>query len=141
MKIEGRTFIISGGSVREFNNMEKIYAYQISRASGLGRACVEGICKAGGYVALLDMNEELAKEVVKEIGGGKTKFFEANVLETESISAAVKGSLAWSKETGKEIGGVVAAAGVATPAKVWDLFFLKYLFIFKVACVTSHPLV
>jgi hypothetical protein len=64
------------------------------------------------------MNEELAQEVVKEIGGGKTKFFEANVLETESIAAAVKGALAWSNETGNEIGGVVAAAGVSTPAKV-----------------------
>ena len=53
------------------------------------------------------MNEELAAEVVKEIGGGKTKFFEANVLETESISAAVTGALAWIKETGKEVGGVI----------------------------------
>lgn len=69
-------------------------------------------------MAILDMNEELGQEVVKEIGGGKTKFFEANVLETKSISAAVNGALAWSKETGKEIGGVVAAAGVSTPAKV-----------------------
>ena len=66
------------------------------------------------------MNEELAADVVKEIGGGKTKFFEANVLETESISAAVKGALAWIKETGKEVGGVIAAAGVSTPAKVSD---------------------
>jgi 3-hydroxyacyl-CoA dehydrogenase/3-hydroxy-2-methylbutyryl-CoA dehydrogenase len=88
------------------------------RASGLGRACAEDICRAGGYVAILDMNAELAQELVNEIGGGKTKFFEANVLETESIAAAVKGALAWSKETGKEIGGVIAAAGVSTPAKV-----------------------
>lgn len=64
------------------------------------------------------MNAELAQELVNEIGGGKTKFFEANVLETESIAVAVKGALAWSKETGKEIGGVIAAAGVSTPAKV-----------------------
>ena len=69
-------------------------------------------------MAILDMNEELGQEVVKEIGGGKTKFFEANVLETESVSTAVNGALAWSKETGKEIGGVIAAAGVSTPAKV-----------------------
>ena len=69
-------------------------------------------------MAILDMNEELAQDVVKQIGGGKTKFFEANVLETESIEAAVKGVVTWSKETGKEIGGVIAAAGVSTPAKV-----------------------
>jgi len=102
MKIEGRTFVISGG------------------ASGLGRACVEQLCKAGGYVAILDMNDEMGQELVKEIGGGMAKFFKANVLETESVAAAVKGALAWSKETGKLLGGVVAAAGVATPAKILD---------------------
>lgn len=49
---------------------------------------------------------------------GKTKFFEVNVLETKSITTAVKGVLEWVKETGKEVGGVIAAAGVSTPAKV-----------------------
>lgn len=88
------------------------------RASGLGRACVEDICSHGGYVAILDMNEESGEELVKEIGGGKTRFFQTDVLETDSIAAAVKGMLQWVKETGKEIGGVIAAAGVATPAKV-----------------------
>lgn len=116
MKIEGRTFIISGGSVSlpQTLNTKLIN----TRASGLGRACVEDICAKGGYVAILDQNEELATGVVKDIGGGKTKFFQANVLETESIASAVKGALAWVKETGKEVGGVIAAAGVSTPAKV-----------------------
>lgn len=63
------------------------------------------------------MNEELGAELAAEIGGGKTKFFEANVLETDSIASAVKGALAWVKETGKEVGGVIAAAGVSNPAK------------------------
>ncbi|KAM3069233.1 hypothetical protein ACMFMG_010748 [Clarireedia jacksonii] len=66
------------------------------------------------------MNEELAEELVKEIGGEKTKFFQTNVLETESIASAVKGALEWVKETGKEVGGVIAAAGVSTPAKILD---------------------
>ncbi|KAL3425140.1 short-chain dehydrogenase [Phlyctema vagabunda] len=102
MKIEGRTFVVSGG------------------ASGLGRACVVDICRAGGYAAVLDMNEELAEELVREIGRGKVKFFEANVLETDSIAAAVKGTLEWVDKTGKQIGGVIAAAGVSTPAKILD---------------------
>lgn len=67
---------------------------------------------------MLDMNEELASEVIKDIGADKTKFFECNVLETESIEAAVKGAVEWSKSTGKKVGGVIAAAGVSTPAKV-----------------------
>lgn len=81
-------------------------------------------------MAILDMNAELAQELVKEIGGGKSKFFETNVLETESIAMAVSGALAWSKETGKEIGGVIAAAGVSTPAKVRLTMLQLSLFIF-----------
>jgi NAD(P)-dependent dehydrogenase (short-subunit alcohol dehydrogenase family) len=95
-------------------------------ASGLGRACVVDICRNGGYAAILDMNEELASELVKEIGGDRTKFFETNVLETESIAAAVTGALEWVKETGKEVGGVIAAAGVSMPAKVC-LFSFEYM--------------
>lgn len=63
------------------------------------------------------MNEELAATLVAEYPKS-TKFFQANVLETDSIAAAVKGSLEWIKQTGFELGGVVAAAGVSSPAKV-----------------------
>ena len=82
-------------------------------------------------MALLDMNKELAQDVVEHIGGGKAKFFEANVLETESTASAVKGAVAWSKETGKEIRGVIAAAGVSTPAKVRYTFasFLRCMLV------------
>ena len=73
------------------------------------------------------MNDELGDELVKEVGGGKVKFFQTDVLETDSITAAVKGSLEWAKETGKEVGGVIAAAGVSTPAKV-GCFFSRTLF-------------
>ncbi len=92
-------------------------AYECSSASGLGRACVDDICDGGGYVAILDMNEELANEVAQK-WSERAKFFKANVLSTESIAAAVKGTLEWVKETGKEVGGVIAAAGVSNPAKV-----------------------
>jgi 3-hydroxyacyl-CoA dehydrogenase/3-hydroxy-2-methylbutyryl-CoA dehydrogenase len=102
------------------SKISRSYTKTRFRASGLGQACVEDICRRGGYAAILDMNEETASEVVEQIGGGMAMFFQCNVLETESIKAAVKGSLAWVKETGMEVGGVIAAAGVATPAKVCD---------------------
>ncbi|KAG5657535.1 hypothetical protein KAF25_006099 [Fusarium avenaceum] len=101
MKIQGRTFIISGG------------------ASGLGQACVEDICANGGNVAILDMNEENGQDLVKKLSSS-TKFFECNVLETESVAKAVQGAAEWAKETGKSLGGVIAAAGVSTPATILD---------------------
>ncbi|KAI0170247.1 short chain dehydrogenase [Pestalotiopsis sp. NC0098] len=101
MKIEGKTFIISGG------------------ASGLGQACVETLVAAGGYVAVLDMNDENGTAIVSKLGK-QTKFFVCNVLETDSIKAAVEGTVAWVKETGKPLAGVIPAAGVSTPATMLD---------------------
>ncbi|KAI0422833.1 short chain dehydrogenase [Xylaria grammica] len=102
MKIEGRTFVVSGG------------------ASGLGQAAVEEICRSGGNVAILDLNEELGAEVVKKLSNGAGKFFVCDVLETESIAAAVKGVVQWIEETGKPLGGVIPAAGVGNPATILD---------------------
>ena len=68
-------------------------------------------------MAILDMNEEAGQELVKKLSTS-TKFFECNVLETESVSKAVQDAAKWAKETGKPLGGVIAAAGVSTPATV-----------------------
>lgn len=66
------------------------------------------------------MNEEGGKALVNELGPIRSKFFQVDVSDTESIAQAVKDTLAWVKETGKQIGGIVAAAGVSTPAKIID---------------------
>ncbi|KAI1756888.1 short chain dehydrogenase [Xylaria castorea] len=102
MKIEGRTFVVSGG------------------ASGLGQAAVEEICRNGGNVAILDLNEELGAEVVKLLPKGTGKFFVCDVLETESIAAAVTGVVEWIEKTGKPMGGIVPAAGVGNPSTILD---------------------
>lgn len=64
------------------------------------------------------MNAENGAELVSSLPEGVARFFECNVLETESIAAAVSGTVDWIKETGKPLGGVVPAAGVSTPATV-----------------------
>lgn len=48
----------------------------------------------------------------------RAKFFEVDVSSSESVAQAVKGTVEWVKSTGKEIGGIVAAAGVGNPGKV-----------------------
>ncbi|KAK7968030.1 uncharacterized protein PG986_002307 [Apiospora aurea] len=102
MKIEGRTFVISGG------------------ASGLGQATAEELVRFGGYVAVLDMNEDNGAAVVSKLGADKTRFFQCNVTDTESIAAAVQGTVEWVKETGKPLGGVIPAAGISLPSTMLD---------------------
>lgn len=84
----------------------------------MGQAAVEEICRHGGNVAILDLNEELGAEVVKQVPEGAGKFFYCDVLETESIAAAVAGIVEWIKETGKPMGGIIPAAGVGNPSTV-----------------------
>ena len=65
------------------------------------------------------MNERLGQEVVKSLGPS-TEFVSVDVSSSDSVASAVKGSLTWIKETGKELGGVIAATGVSSPAKIID---------------------
>lgn len=101
MKITDRTFIISGG------------------VSGLGLATARALHSQGAYVSLLDLNGDNGAKVVSELGS-RSKFFETDVSDTEAISKAVQGTVAWVKETGKTIGGVVAGAGVGLPGLIID---------------------
>ncbi|KAL2157176.1 hypothetical protein VTH06DRAFT_6397 [Thermothelomyces fergusii] len=102
MKIQGRTFVVSGG------------------ASGLGRACVRDICAAGGNAAILDMNEELGSALAGELGPSSAKFLCCDVTDTSSIASAVESAVAWTKETGKPLGGIIPAAGVGNPGLILD---------------------
>lgn len=75
----------------------------------------------GGYIAILDMNEANGQALTKGLGGNsRARFFTVDVSDTDSVEKCVEGVLAWSKETGKQIGGVVAAAGVGNPGKIID---------------------
>jgi 3-hydroxyacyl-CoA dehydrogenase / 3-hydroxy-2-methylbutyryl-CoA dehydrogenase len=100
MKPAGRTFIISGG------------------CSGLGLATARDLHRAGAYVALLDVNADAGDAAIKELGEARAKFLQADVTETASLEAAVQSTVEWIQRTGAVLGGVVAAAGVALPAKV-----------------------
>ena len=78
---------------------------------------MEEICQNGGHAAILDQNEETGQEAVKGLGSA-ARFFTCDVLQSESVTKAVHGAVAWIKQTGKTLGGVIAAAGVSTPAAV-----------------------
>jgi NAD(P)-dependent dehydrogenase (short-subunit alcohol dehydrogenase family) len=99
MKPNNRTFIISGG------------------CSGLGLATARDLHSGGAYVSLLDLNAEAGEKIVKEFGN-RARFFECDVSDTESVEKAIEGTAKWIAETGKHMGGVVAAAGVGSAQKV-----------------------
>jgi 3-hydroxyacyl-CoA dehydrogenase/3-hydroxy-2-methylbutyryl-CoA dehydrogenase len=100
MHIKDRLFVISGGS------------------SGLGLATARNLYQRGAYIAIFDLNTDSGAEVVKELGSERSRFFEVDVSDTETIEKAVEGVAKWVQETGKAIGGIVSAAGVGNPGKV-----------------------
>lgn len=55
-------------------------------ASGLGAATVRALAAKGAKVAVLDLNEELAKTIADEVGGIAVK---VDVADTDSVAAAM----------------------------------------------------
>ena len=65
------------------------------------------------------MNASAGSSILERLGQKtRTRFFTTDVSDSSSIASAVRGTLEWIGETGKELGGVIAAAGVSTPAKI-----------------------
>ncbi|KAH9000175.1 AICARFT/IMPCHase bienzyme [Lactarius akahatsu] len=101
MKIEDRTFIVSGGS------------------SGLGLATVETILHEKGYVAIVD----LKGPDLSSFGPASSRvhFWELDISQVEDITRVVEQVVLWTKETGSQLGGVINCAGVGTAAKEFNL--------------------
>ena len=95
MRIEGKTFITTGG------------------ASGLGRAAAEAIVAAGGHAILVDVNAEVGAATAAALGA-RAKFVQADVTSEAEVGAAVQ--MAVSQFGG--LHGVVNAAGICPAAKV-----------------------
>jgi NAD(P)-dependent dehydrogenase (short-subunit alcohol dehydrogenase family) len=74
MQLENKVAVITGG------------------ASGLGRATAEVIIGAGGKVAIMDLNEELAAKTADELGANAAPF-KANVTEEDSVKEAIDGAM------------------------------------------------
>ena len=95
MRIEGKTFITTGG------------------ASGLGRAAAEAIVAAGGHAILVDVNAEVGAATEAALGP-RAKFVRTDVTSEADVQAAVQ--MAVSHFGG--LHGVVNAAGICPAAKV-----------------------
>ncbi|MGP8473909.1 3-hydroxyacyl-CoA dehydrogenase [Burkholderia sp. PR2] len=95
MKIQDKTFLISGG------------------ASGLGAATARVILAHGGHVVLADLNSEAGDAHVAELGGD-VRFVRTDVTDEASVQNAVTQSVA----AFGGLHGVICCAGVAPGEKV-----------------------
>jgi len=93
MKIENKTFLVTGG------------------ASGLGFATAKMIVENGGNAVLLDVNEKAGTTAQTDLGA-KSKFIQTDVTSEEQVQNAVSQSV----DTYGSIEGVINCAGVG-PAK------------------------
>ncbi len=83
-------------------------------ASGLGRATVERIVKAGGRAAVLDLPTSKGADVAATLGGNAV-FTPADVTSGDQVVAALAGAR-------QRFGGInvlVNCAGIGTPAKTF----------------------
>ncbi|KAL1748164.1 hypothetical protein HDZ31DRAFT_30270 [Schizophyllum fasciatum] len=96
MKIEKRTFIVSGGS------------------SGLGLATVRSLLKGGAYASVVDLSEP--PDEVK--ASSRLRFYTTDITDVDAIETAVENTAAWAKETNAPLGGVINCAGVGIAAKL-----------------------
>lgn len=63
-------------------------------------------------MAVLDLREN------PDLQSDKVKFFRTDITKDSEVENSVEAVIAWSKETGAPIGGLVNCAGIATAAKV-----------------------
>ncbi|BGO96375.1 hypothetical protein RTBOTA2_002877 [Rhodotorula toruloides] len=83
-------------------------------ASGLGAAVVAALVTRGGFVAVLDLNEEAGSQAEKQYGQS-VAFFRCDVGDEDNVKQALKGVK--ERFQGKKWGGVVHCGGVGMAGK------------------------
>lgn len=95
MKINGATFLVSGG------------------ASGLGAACVRMFAQAGGNVVIADLNQTAGDALATELGAN-ARFVRTDVADEASVQAAVERAT----RTFGGLHGSIQCAGIGLAEKV-----------------------
>jgi len=94
-------------------NLDEIRAVVTGGASGLGLATATTIVKAGGKVALLDINQTQGKESERDLGSAAL-FIQTDVSNESSVDSAIG-------KAASELGGInlaVSCAGIAPSTRV-----------------------
>jgi NAD(P)-dependent dehydrogenase (short-subunit alcohol dehydrogenase family) len=97
MQVMGQTFLVTGGS------------------SGLGRACVSRLVRAGANVIVVDLNADVGERLVAELGD-QAQFVKADVTNESDVKTALSAA----RESFQSLQGVINCAGIAIAAKVYS---------------------
>ncbi|KAJ7708981.1 short chain type dehydrogenase [Mycena rosella] len=89
MKVENRTFIVSGG------------------ASGLGLATVRDLINANAHAVIVDRATPQ-----ESFPADRVLFIRTDITQVEEVARAVADAVAWTEQTGALLGGVINCAGV-----------------------------
>ncbi|KAJ7068900.1 3-hydroxyacyl-CoA dehydrogenase [Mycena belliarum] len=89
MKIDNRTFIVSGG------------------ASGLGLATVQNLLDANARAVIVDRVPP-----PEPFPADRVLFCRTDITRTDEVARAVADAVAWTEQTGAPLGGVINCAGV-----------------------------
>nr|WP_283777855.1 SDR family NAD(P)-dependent oxidoreductase [Sansalvadorimonas sp. 2012CJ34-2] len=85
-------------------------------ASGLGQATAQALVEKGARVFIFDLNEELARVTVSELGADNAGYAVVDVADEASVEQGIREAM----EAFGELHLVVNCAGIAPPAKVID---------------------
>ncbi|KAL0579498.1 hypothetical protein V5O48_002540 [Marasmius crinis-equi] len=98
MKVNDRTFIISGGS------------------SGLGLATARELLASKAYVAVLDKKSPPSIDSnTPEASTSRLLYIDTDMMNVEMIAEAVEKAVAWTHRTGAHLAGIINCAGIGTP--------------------------
>lgn len=70
---------------------------------------------AKAYISIIDRSPPPS-----DLSPSHVKLFQTDITKADEIESAVDGTVAWTKDTGAVLGGVVNCAGVGTAAKIID---------------------
>lgn len=94
-------------------NVKDVVAVVTGGASGLGEATIRKVIENGGKGVILDLQEERAETVVKDLGKDNTLFFKTDVTDEESVQHALNQAVSHFGY----INTVVNCAGIGLAAK------------------------
>ena len=95
-------------------NLKNNIALVTGGASGLGRGTVEHFVSKGCKVAILDINDEKAKEVIDLLGAQNVVYFNTDVMNEDSVKSAINGI----KENFGKLNFIVNCAGTGYGARI-----------------------